>query len=615
MATSHSFYGGSNYGVNENYGNPINPYVNSGSISIATDVRTADQIKTTSDKLNTGAKAIEVQMTLPNVAEAIPNQHLEEINRLRILTGVDLTVHGPLIEPTGIGKERWDPSQREFAERQIWSSVERGHMLKPKGNIVVTVHASNGLPEPETRIMENGQQVATNVAIVNERTGEFSGILPRPKPNYLKNAKVSSVEEELKRLNDERWKGSLNNVSIETNRTREVLSNFDNLINKAKKEKDVDLDVEKILKIAKDPNGAKFINSLSENEKKVKENILNTLTYAEAFAKQAYIGFTEVFNQAYEVAKLEKEKNNGQANKVFSQLETFRKEIGPLFEKYNKEPHKINELVETLSKGIRFFENLESPQVYRPIKQFAMDKASETFSNIAFKAFEKFKDSAPIISIENPPAGSGISRAEDLKELIEASREKFVQKAKKELNMSNQEAIDQSKKLIGATWDVGHINMLRKFGYDDKDLVKQTEIMAPFIKHIHLSDNFGMEHTELPMGMGNVPMTEHMAVLQKQFKEKLGDIKKVVEVGDWYQHFKTTPFGETLEAFGSPIYGAKMAPYWNQSRWNTGGYFAGYGQNPDVHHTIYGAGFAGLPVELGGQIPGNRNRLSGAPLE
>ena len=57
--------------------------------------------------------------------------------------------------------------------------------------------------------------------------------------------------------------------------------------------------------------------------------------------------------------------------------------------------------------------------------------------------------------------------------------------------------------------------MLRKEGYSEKDIVKQTEIIAPFVKHVHLSDNFGFEHTELPMGMGNVPLKEIMEKLQK----------------------------------------------------------------------------------------------------
>ena len=102
--------------------------------------------------------------------------------------------------------------------------------------------------------------------------------------------------------------------------------------------------------------------------------------------------------------------------------------------------------------------------------------------------------------------------------------------------------------------------MIRKQGFDEKDVVKETEEIAKLVKHIHLSDNFGFEHTELPMGMGNVPIGEIM----KKLGEKGYEAKKIIEAGNWWQHFKTPPVTETFEAFGSPVYSVQ-GPYWNQS--------------------------------------------------
>ena len=80
--------------------------------------------------------------------------------------------------------------------------------------------------------------------------------------------------------------------------------------------------------------------------------------------------------------------------------------------------------------------------------------------------------------------------------------------------------------------------MLRKYGYNEQDIVKESEKIAPLLKHIHLSDNFGFEHTELPMGMGNVPI--------KQIMEKLGDkgfeARKVIEAAGWWQHLSPLHF-------------------------------------------------------------------------
>ena len=152
---------------------------------------------------------------------------------------------------------------------------------------------------------------------------------------------------------------------------------------------------------------------------------------------------------------------------------------------------------------------LPPPEVYKPVEDFAIDKTATTFANAAFNSYKKFKNNAPIISIENPPTGGGLSRAEDLKKLVESARNKFVEKAVG-TGMSERDAREQANKLIGVTWDVGHINMLRKYGYTEQDVIKEAEKIAPLVKHVHLSDNFGFEHTELPMGMGNVPIKQIM---------------------------------------------------------------------------------------------------------
>ena len=155
--------------------------------------------------------------------------------------------------------------------------------------------------------------------------------------------------------------------------------------------------------------------------------------------------------------------------------------------------------------------------------------------------------------------------------------------------------------------------MLRKYGYDSKDIIKETEKIAPLVKHVHLSDNFGFEHTELPMGMGNVPMKEIMEKLGKEGFEG----KKVIEASSWWQHFKTPPVKESLQAFGSPIYSMQMAPYWNQALGFQQDYYSGLGTTfPQINYETFGAGFSQLPLELGGQRPGAQgSRMSGREME
>ena len=78
---------------------------------------------------------------------------------------------------------------------------------------------------------------------------------------------------------------------------------------------------------------------------------------------------------------------------------------------------------------------------------------------------------------------------------------------------------------------------------------------------------------------------------------------------------KNTPMMESFRHFGSPLYPIKAAPFWNQASDAVGGYFSGVGPtNPEIHHSIYGAGYSNLPIELGGQMAG-RSRIGGSPME
>ena len=92
-------------------------------------------------------------------------------------------------------------------------------------------------------------------------------------------------------------------------------------------------------------------------------------------------------------------------------------------------------------------------------------------------------------------------------------------------------------------------------------------------------------------------------------------MRKIVESGAFVQHFKKSPHPFSLSAFDSPIYGMKAGPQWNQARDISGSYFGGYGTiNPSQHHSMYGAGFTTMPVELGGQMPGGNSRFGGTPM-
>ena len=624
MVFEHIFYEGTDYGFDPTFGDSPSTGENflgfneanrvpAALLGVATDPRSANQLKALSDKISTGAKTIELTPVQQEIFESIPTQHLVEINRLRKLSGVDLTLHGPLVEPTGVRQQGWTEADRTQSENQMWSAVERGHNMDPKGNLVITFHSSNGLPHPETitKDEKTGKNVLQNFWVVDERTGQFSALTPST--NYLTGKPQETDVEALKRTvekqNEDAWFRALQHVNFNAHQGAQIVNTSTEIKRKLPEEiaKEVgEVDLKKYYNEFLQGKTVEIESKLTPATKELFKDEMNRLAHGDIYLRDAYQEFQTLFNQAYETTLT----SGNTADK--EKLDNFKKEIEPKLE-FIKDPAKLDVLADEIVRGVNVLRSIDAPQNLKPLRDFAMEKASETFSGIAFRAYDKFKDTAPIISIENPPAGMGLSKAEDIKELIEVSREKFTKRAMEERGLSESEAKEQAEKLIGATWDVGHINLLRKYGYNKEDIEKETGKIAPFVKHVHLSDNFGFEHTELPMGMGNVSTKKAMELIGEYNKKA----KKIIEAGNWYQYFQKAPFVETLSAFGSPIYPARMAPYWNQTanRGGAGTYFAGYGQNPDIHHSIYGAGFSNLPVELGGQQFGGRSRLSGNPME
>jgi sugar phosphate isomerase/epimerase len=565
------------------YGDVFTGYrTNAESIGLAIDPRTANILQETSAKLATGIKQIEVSQVQPDVFESIPKQHFQEVKRLAKLTGVDVSLHAPIVEPSGVSKDGFSEENREGVQRQMFSAVEKSHELNPDGNIPVTFHSSAMIPQPVT---PKGKEFPSEVFVINTESGSMNKI---PLEESYFTGEKTNIKNELGKINEKVWQNSLSRLSYNYERGSELVAHYIALALPAKAEK-----------------------AMGREITGEKERAIATFNAATAILNDSYRELKEVYDKAYKYS------NDEQRN----QLNELRKKIGTSIKEVEKEKDPtssrgielrqeiIGEGFETLN---RLFPLGTGPEVYRPLDEFAKEKTTETFANVALESFKKFGGKSPIISIENPPAGGAFSTAEELKDVVEKARQKFVEKAMKS-GMSKSQAEQAAEKTIGVTWDVGHINMLRKYGYGKEELIKQAEIVAPLVKHVHLSDNFGFEHTELPMGMGNVPIKEILEQLGKEGFEGT----KVIEAGNWWQHFKTPPVKETLEAFGSPIYSMNMAPYWNQAIGFGQGYYSGQGPTlPQVNYETFGGGFSQLPAELGGQKQSAEgSRMSGKKME
>lgn len=576
------------------------------------DPRTANQIKEVSEALNTGVRNVEVQGTQPEILESIPKQHFEEIRRLAKLSGAELSFHAPMIDPSGLTQHGWEKMNQDAAERELWHAVQRSHDLDPNGNIPVTIHASTAqLPPAEFKVMENGKEKIKSILLIDPN-GNIGQI--KEEERYFPTEAGQKIGEkvpfdpvkELKRRNAEVWLGQLNSLNYYAHQgdnsithSSEILDDFE------KAAKEYGTTIEELEKEERkgelDKNKIDLLN-IAKNYKK-------ELDHGALYLRDAYVNLKKNFDIIYKNSEgKDRKKLNDFAQKMAPKVEAF--------DKIKNDSNELREFSNDIQEGVKILGDVRKPEVYKPLREFAVDKTAETVANLAVSSYKQFGSSAPIISVENHPANmSVLTKAEDIREVIEQSRKKFVEKAKQQ-GYSEGDAKQMSEKLIGATWDVGHINQLRKFGYGKEDIIKQSKTIAPYVKHVHLSDNFGYENTELPMGMGNVPMKEILGKLgQEGFKGK-----QIVEAAAWWQHFspggkQSPPIVPTMQAMSSPLYAMAMGPTWEQIYGTSSGYFSGYGAiNPEIHHSLYGAGFSSLPQELGGQIAGKDSRMTGTPM-
>ncbi len=674
MASYETFYpaNGSKYTFEKPYGgftgdSAYHPSVRD--IAYPTDPLTANQLKKVSDKINTGAQSIEVSglgLTgggpMKHLA-SIPKQHWKEIDRLRQLTGVDLTFHGPLVESTGFSRGNWSEDQRVEAEKQMKAAVELAQQMnssttdKDKKGVVMTFHSNNGLPEVERKVVvgrnKDGspQEKVVSMSVYNPWTGEIGTLPFNARYNHF-DKKEEDVVSRFNDFNKEKWNRQIESVVVNSTRVnREVIDALTGA-----KEEDA-----KIRSISSESAGGLFegYKVYNQDYEKYKKDLeearkqnpelarainsgVSNLQNAEFFIKESYDQFKELYNQAYTDAELSfkraqaenKKEDIEKKKKALEKLNNYSKDLSATFNKFEKEYNFI-EVQNKITEGTRLLKEEDvRPNIYRPLKEFAIDKSSETFANVAIHAVQNAKahNRAPgIISIENPPAGmSGLTRAEELKDLVVEARRKFVDKAsaskdKGGLGMSQSEAKKTAESIIGATWDVGHINSIQKWGYNRQDVIGQAQKIAPYVKHMHIADNLGFEDAELPIGMGNVPIDEILN--NKEWGHNFRNVKKAIETGDWFSRqgglgMSKTPVTESLSGLTAPVYsmGSSMdgSAYWNSAIMNDGGYFGGLGPiNPEGHHSIYGGGFSGLPAYLGSEIPGkaSNSSFSGSPLE
>lgn len=628
-----SFYAGGPSSMSSDYGNGTfigyrSEKFGPGQLASTTGIGTANQLNEVVSRIKEGVKNVELQPLAGEVFDQIPQQHWKEMQALMKLTGVKASVHAPIVNPAGFGQRGWEGEQaREDAERRFKGVIERAHILDPKGNTPVVFHSTDSVQgatytpgnvnEGEDRFKKI-EEVA-----INADTGEMTLLKEKRQFNPFdsKNLKgdpkknknsgtLFTIDSGLRSINESTWDNNLAQIANYQKQAEEVMGPSLNILEKYKDEIPGE--------------------NLSPDETAELGNAVDRVKSTQIFADNMRLSLTTAFDKLYEFGTDEQRKV---LEKISKELEKKRekiseesfKSIQQIFPEdvLKKDPSLIDSFIQAQEIGVykeatqaltQITSHGNAPKLFKPVEEFALEKTAKTFGNVAWHGYDKFGDNAPIVAMENMYQGMPFSKAEDMTKLVKETKKVFVENAVKK-GMDKEDAQEKADKIIGVTWDVGHLNIMKKKGFTDKDILEETKKITPLVKHVHLTDNFGYGDSHLAPGMGNVPIKEILTQLEKN-----GDyskMRKVIEAGALVAQgsgLGISPHTWTMKAFGSPIYGMQNGPTWNQASGMMGSYFGGYGEsNPSFHHSVYGSGFTTLPRELGGNIPGANSRFSGTP--
>src|SRR3989344_1540112 len=563
-------------------------YIPQYAIGAPTSPQTANQIAEGTQRLNAGVYGIDLALIDERLFEQVPKQHFKEIDRLMKLTGAKATIHGPIVDLAGFsageGGARWDEDNRIQTEKKLNYYFDMAHETDSKGNTPINFHINTGLPgevwekvdeerlkkeygispdeiselrkDEKSAIREtynpstgkNEYEVMRNMLVVDRDKGQLAPLKYEVK-RHVGGPVRYTPDRQLKLINDNTWDDAKEKVYMQQKQKAEIMDRIKVLAREAQpleygRQKGVlSKDEEARLNEIK-----KGVESWSGHIKEIDKHVntgLNNLYHELDFIpkeyseevrnlkkqiQEGYNKYDEKFNEI--ISKLEKGKIKDEDREVLNQIQELQTrdlqinldKVGSRFKDEN---------------GKRY--GIPVPEKFIPANDLAKEKTVETVSNVLFESWKKYKDNTPIMLLENYMPEGLIGSAEDLGKTVEDTRKRFAQKLIKEKGLDEEEADKIAEKLIGVTWVVGHINFLRKYGYDEEKVKEETRKIAKYVKQVHITDNFGFNDAHLPPGMGNAPIKEEMAIIAQEMRKKGLDFKKgsvIVEAGSFVGQFK-----------------------------------------------------------------------------
>jgi len=565
-----------------------------------------DQLLEMNTDINWGVKNIELQLLSPQIVEKMPKWYYDEMARLAKLTGVKPSVHAPVVNLAGYSRliDGYSEATRIGEEQRLKQMVDIAYKVGGP-NTPVNVHAS------EMVVDEIGTPERTEVkGYVRKDVGRFYPVRAeegKSTEDVVREAKQMILTQEIQRLGDLE-----HSKKIFEGMLREALGPLfdkykDDLL-RGHLSGELKESIHRDVRLAKEY--AHVASTLQRIEEQLNDQVDKVKRLVESYVP--------------EVRK---------AGGVDKFLDKIKKEYGS-YEKYieeqakkhyahlkDKNPEKYKEMVERdkrllrgrlLRLGVVYPE--DTSDIIVPAVDYEREKASETIAESAYYGYEKYGKKSPVVVVENPYPFIVGGRLEDLSKLVDEARKRFADKLVKDKKLSKEEAQKLAKDLIGVTLDVGHINLLKRYGYTDEQIKKEMEKILPKVKHVHLTDNFGYEDSHLVPGWGNANIKEALEMLEKKgYKGRM-----ILETGGTEELWESSK-GVSPHPFGPSVSYLSAAP---SESWTDFGSIldVAYQETPPPRGSLYSGyletgylSFSGVEPVFGAYT-GKKQGFSGAPM-
>ncbi len=444
--------------------------------------------------------------------ESVSRPEREAIRQLAKINEVELSIHAtPNVAISGLGQQGFSPEQQREAIDEIKKAIDFAADTADGG--LVVFHAQE-FPRPifekykkEKFMQYPGEEERAPLHVVDQRTGQLT---PLPRNQSLA-VPIGGTDNPQR---DEQGFIKWENKTV------------------AELEKEA---------IEKKQDPIKYIyNTFIAKEQEFEHGQERELAHRVKRAQENYEHLNEEAKKIEEQMKKSKALGEYEAIKI---LETYGASSRPgtiEYKKLLKDPiGKFKEVLQESkanideqkeierSYGRRAFERNETVKNAVPIEEFGIKNSAKAIANAAMYGYEVEKEqklSRPITLVpENWTPEQYGSHPQELKTLVQESRKSMVEDLVKKKGLDKDEAQKIAKERIKATFDIGHLNMWKKyFDGTEKEFKKWVDdqvkdlVQSGIIGHVHLTDNFGYHDEHLTPGEGTAPVKEFLQRLETE---------------------------------------------------------------------------------------------------